>query len=122
MAALATPACSDATAPSERTFQIIVADTVHPGDMQITVRNATGSAVELDQCNVRLEQQLSTGAWPDPSPPQYLCTAAELAPGYQATVTRNAPPPGRYRFMYPYLLRGSSDYVRAYSNAFVVVP
>jgi len=122
MAALATLACSDATAPNDRAFQVIVADTVRPGDMQITIRNATGSVVHLDFCNVTLEQQLPSGAWPDPAPKQILCVAQDLAPGYEANATRNAPPPGRYRYVYPYYLGASSDYVRAYSNTFVAVP
>jgi hypothetical protein len=122
VAALATLACSDATAPNDRTLQVIVADTVRPGDMQITIRNATGSVVHLDWCNVTLEQQLPSGGWPDPTPPQLLCVGQDLAPGYEATATRNAPPTGRYRYVYPYYLGTSSDYVRAYSNTFVAVP
>lgn len=122
LVALATLACSDATAPGDRTLQVIVADTVHPGDMQITLRNSTGSAVTVDWCNVTLEQQLSTGAWPDPIPRQNVCLVPPVAPGYEETATRTAPPPGGYRFMYPYYLSSSANYLRAYSNAFVVVP
>jgi hypothetical protein len=120
--AVTTVSCSDATAPSDGTFQVIVADTVRPGDMRITVRNSTGSTVHLDWCSVTLEQELPTGGWPDPMPRQIGCIGVDLAPGYEESATRSAPPPGRYRFMYPYTLGSSTNYVRAYSNTFVAVP
>lgn len=120
--AVAALACGDATAPSDRTLQVIVADTLRPGDIPVTVRNSTGSVVHLDWCNETLEQASSTGAWPDPVPRQNACLAYDLAPGDEEKQTRVVMVPGRYRYVFPYYLGGSTDYARAYSNQFVVLP
>jgi hypothetical protein len=127
-------ACSDSTAPTEGAFQVIVnPDTVSrtgqtAGTARVTLRNTSRAAVAIDQCNVRLEREVSPGVWPAPSPPTVACIAEQLAAQSERTEFRSVGTlPGRYRFAYGYWFAGTSagqdsSRLTAYSNIFFGAP